>query len=380
MEFKEPEEKLKILSYMVEQSTEGMALADLKGNIIFSNMAWSKMHGYENPEDYSGRNLEIFHSKEQLENDVIPFNKKVKTQGTYSGEVEHITKEGKIFPTLMTTTLLKDPQGNPFALAGIAKDITESKQLEKDHIKNIELLSKTAMQFVDFPQDKNIYTFIGEQLREFAGKKSYIIVNSIDVETTLLTTQAVIGMGKLSEKVAGLLGHHPVGKTYDADNDELDYLSDGKLHLYKEGLYGISLKLIPKIISNSIEKLLNIKSIFTIGFARNNVLFGTVIIALKENTEIFENKQIIETFIKQASIALQKRQAEEALMESNENFQQVVSNIATIIWRADIADDGTFENTYISPVADKLLALSAGTLKNDCDNYSSYINLNIWNT
>ncbi|MBW2655832.1 MAG: PAS domain S-box protein [Deltaproteobacteria bacterium] len=57
--FKDAEEKLKTLSYMVEQSTEGMVLADLKGNVIFSNMAWCKMHGYENPEDYSGKSLEI---------------------------------------------------------------------------------------------------------------------------------------------------------------------------------------------------------------------------------------------------------------------------------------------------------------------------------
>ncbi|MBC2704896.1 PAS domain-containing sensor histidine kinase [Desulfobacula sp.] len=132
MKFKATEEKLKILSYMVEQSTEGMALADLKGNIIFSNMAWCKMHGYESPKDCSGKSLEIFHNKERLENDVIPFNKEVKKQGTYSGEVGHITKEGKIFPILMTTTLLKDPKGNPFALAGIAKDITEQVKTENE--------------------------------------------------------------------------------------------------------------------------------------------------------------------------------------------------------------------------------------------------------
>ena len=130
-ESKRAEEELKSLSYMVEQSTEGMALADLNGNIMFSNKAWCKMHKYESPKDYLGKNLAIFHSKEQLENDVIPFNEEVKKHGTYGGEVGHITKEGKIFPTLMTSTLLKDPQGNPFAIAGIAKDTTERKKAEE---------------------------------------------------------------------------------------------------------------------------------------------------------------------------------------------------------------------------------------------------------
>ncbi|MBC2704617.1 PAS domain S-box protein [Desulfobacula sp.] len=67
------------------------------------------------------------------------------------------------------------------------------------------------------------------------------------------------------------------------------------------------------------------------------------------------------------------RLAEEALIKSNENFKQVVSNIAIVIWKADIANDGTFENTYTSPFLDEILALPAGTMKNDWDKYFGYI-------
>jgi PAS domain S-box-containing protein len=73
------------------------------------------------------------------------------------------------------------------------------------------------------------------------------------------------------------------------------------------------------------------------------------------------------------TIAIQRRQAEEALKASNEDYQQVVSNITTVVWKADIANDGTFKNTYISPVLDELLDLPAGTMKNDWDKYFKYI-------
>ncbi len=125
------EEKIKSLSSIVEQSTEGMALVDLNGNLIFANKAWCEMHGYKSSKSILGKNLSVFHNKEQLENDVIPFNEKVKKYGTFSGEVEHITKDGNLFPTLMTSTLLKNELGNPYAIAGIAKDITERKLVEK---------------------------------------------------------------------------------------------------------------------------------------------------------------------------------------------------------------------------------------------------------
>ena len=131
-ECRHAKEELKKLSFIVEQSTEGIALADLNGNIMFANRSWCEIHGFKKKDECLGKNLEIFHSKEQLQNDVIPFNEKLKQLGTYSGEVGHITKDGKEFPTFMKSILLKDDHGNPFAMVGIVKEITGRKIAEKE--------------------------------------------------------------------------------------------------------------------------------------------------------------------------------------------------------------------------------------------------------
>ena len=83
------------------------------------------MHGYECSTDIIGKNLAIFHTDLQHEKDVKPFNEKLKELGSYSGEVGHVTRNGKEFPTLMTSTILHDDQGKPIAMLGTAKDITE---------------------------------------------------------------------------------------------------------------------------------------------------------------------------------------------------------------------------------------------------------------
>ena len=56
-ERKRAEDELKSLSSVVEQSTEGMAIADLNGNLIFVNKAWCKMHGYKSYESLVGKYL-----------------------------------------------------------------------------------------------------------------------------------------------------------------------------------------------------------------------------------------------------------------------------------------------------------------------------------
>ena len=131
-ERKESEKEFEMLSSIVKQTTEGMAVADLKGNILFCNEAWSEMHGYKRPEELFGKNLAIFHNKEQIEKEVMPFNKKVMELGNFSGEVGHMRKDGKPFPTLIATSVLKDEQGRPYAIAGIAMNIAERKKVQEE--------------------------------------------------------------------------------------------------------------------------------------------------------------------------------------------------------------------------------------------------------
>jgi len=141
-ERKRNEEEMTRLAVITEQAAEGIAVANLDGIITYANNAWASMHGYT-PEEIIGKHLKTCHTEEQLKVEVVPFNERAKSRGSYGGEVGHKRKDGSTFPTYMTTTVLKDDNGAAFGIAGFATDITDLKLMEnqlRDSLRQKEML------------------------------------------------------------------------------------------------------------------------------------------------------------------------------------------------------------------------------------------------
>jgi len=125
-------EKLRLMAMVAQQAAEGIAVAGTDGILQFVNAAWARMHGYDTGDELVGRPLSVFHTEEQMAEDVVPFNEQVVRNGQHRGEVGHVTRDGIPFVTTMTVALLKDPQGKPIGLGALMADITERKRAERD--------------------------------------------------------------------------------------------------------------------------------------------------------------------------------------------------------------------------------------------------------
>jgi PAS domain S-box-containing protein len=119
------------LAMIVEQTTEGVVVTDLEGKIVFVNAAWVKMHGYNYSDELIGKNLSIFHTDKQMKTDVIPIISEVNRTGNRRDEIGHMRKNGTAFPTEMSVILLKDDEGVPVGLVGLAEDISLRKKAEE---------------------------------------------------------------------------------------------------------------------------------------------------------------------------------------------------------------------------------------------------------
>ena len=142
------------LGAMVKQSPDGAAIANMEGIIEFVNPSWARMHGYEMTEPLIGQPLTIFHTEEQLQSDVIPFNAIVKEKGFNQGVVWHVRQDGVPFPTHMTVSLLRDEAGNPAGLTASARDISEELAAERllaERVKQLDLLNDIGRQMEAMP-------------------------------------------------------------------------------------------------------------------------------------------------------------------------------------------------------------------------------------
>lgn len=89
------DDRMQLLSLTVEQSSEGIAVSDLDGNLEYLNNSFAYMHGYS-ANELIGKNLSIFHTPEQIPS-VEAANLELKQTGSFRGEIWHVKRDGTVF-------------------------------------------------------------------------------------------------------------------------------------------------------------------------------------------------------------------------------------------------------------------------------------------
>ena len=320
-ELKSSEERLKIL---FEFAPDAYFVCDSKGNFVDCNKAAERLADYKKKELLGKSFLKLkLLSPDQIPKAVNGLAKVIKGKTGSQGEYTLRRKDGSQVEVKISTYPVKI-KGRALATA-IARDITERKKVEekeKQYSSSLAFLSRTAMEFVELSPKSDIYKFIGKRLRELVGN-SFVLVNSFDETTQCIQAQAFLGARKEIESVLKILKKNPMAMSLPINEEARAGLTTGKLVKVPGGLYVLSFEKIPKHICTTLEKLLNLGDIYVMGFTRKGELFGNAVIITRGKAGL-EKKDLIETFIGQASVALQRRRAEEELQKYREHLEEMV--------------------------------------------------------
>ncbi|MDA3953091.1 MAG: PAS domain S-box protein [Bacteroidales bacterium] len=122
------EEKINTLAHAIRSISDLVSMTDVDNNILFVNNAFLNTYGFKE-EDLIGKKMNLFASSKntlELQNEIL--EKTIK--GGWHGELWNKRKDGSEFQISLSTSLIKDDNGNTLALVGVANDITERKHAE----------------------------------------------------------------------------------------------------------------------------------------------------------------------------------------------------------------------------------------------------------
>lgn len=265
----EMENKLRLFANTIKSVSENISITNMDDELIFVNESFCKTYGYDK-EELLGRTVEILRSdKNDLKHVKNILNKTI--GGGWEGELWNRKKDGTDFLIYLSTSVIKDDEGIPVALVGIATDITE-KKLEEQRL-------------------FNLFSFQSEMLETAA-----MWINTLDINGNITF------WNRAAEKISGY------------SRDEVLYKNNIWDYLYPDTEYR---KLINKEMEEIIRKDKRLENFQTVIQSRHS---GERVISWYSNNLTDENNSLI------GSIAIgidftDKKKAEDLLRENEEKYR-----------------------------------------------------------
>jgi len=297
-------------------------ISDEEGIILNVNKATLDSLKYKQNE-LEGKSVGMLFRKGSFKNELL--EKITKGEIIKNYEVDFLTKNEGGIPVLFSSSPLKDKEGNISGNVIIARDIAERKfadEKEKRHLANIAILSQAATKYVSLSADENIYDYICDVIKNLTGAK-YIVVNSYNKPSNTLICESFYADKINIEQITRILGRKAEGFTTELDNTIFEGLLSKKNIQIQGGLFELSGKKIPHLLSYTIEKLLDIENVYVMGLSFGNELYGSVALLLQKG-DVIENKDIIDAFINQTSAALHRKITKDALKENEEKIKTII--------------------------------------------------------
>ncbi len=119
---------------IINSSIDIICASDRNGNIIEFNAAAEQAFGYKEKEIIEKGVKLIYATKKEL----IKVSKQLKKSGVFIGEVRNKRKNGEIFTSFLSASVLQNEEGEQIGTMGVSRDITELKEAEKQLVESEE--------------------------------------------------------------------------------------------------------------------------------------------------------------------------------------------------------------------------------------------------
>ncbi|MEW6497460.1 MAG: PAS domain S-box protein, partial [Cyanobacteriota bacterium] len=115
---------------LVETSPDAIGVSDLDGKLLLCNRQVARLHGYESETELIGQSVLELIAPDNHRIAAKNFQKILRLGSVRDVAYTMLRKDGSQFPAEFSGSLMRDAQGNPQAIIGLVRDITERKSAE----------------------------------------------------------------------------------------------------------------------------------------------------------------------------------------------------------------------------------------------------------
>ena len=331
---------------VINTSPDGIAITSLDGQLQFVSDKLALMHGYDQPGDMVGHHMFEFLDAAYYEEATTRINKLV--SGVYTGVAEYrlIKKDDSRFYLDVNGEILHDDTGQPVSLFFVERDVTARKEAEialRRQNQYLAALQETTLELsaqLDLDQlIENIVTRAAALVDAAGG-----FFDLVDPATNQL--QPRVGAGILAESLQHVAkpGEGVAGHVWQTGQplviNDYDHWA-GRIDSFSHGTLG-ALVGVPLINNGETLGVLGLayesSSTQTFGSEAVDILtqFARLAAIAIENARLFQTAQ---------QDLAERRQAEEALRQSEVLYHSLVETLPLNIFRKDAAGRFIFVNS-----------------------------------
>jgi PAS domain S-box-containing protein len=224
-----------------------------------------------------------------------------------------------------------------------------------NYIRSMEFLAQTSMAFRNMGKEDDIFEYVAQQV--YALTRGFLVwVGFLDVPNGRLVLKSVVGNPIAVDTTERLVGMKLKDMAFPIDVAQTAELIRHRKLVKAPPLYQLLHMQVPEVICRQIEEEARGIDSYLMGLVSRERIVGDIGISIPAGSRV-PDKDLIEAFIRQAAIAIDKKIADDELRQSLAREQQQIRNLGFLSRTAmDFIDMDEYADIY-RYIADRLLEL-----------------------
>jgi len=210
----------------------------------------------------------------------------------------------------------------------LEQENAERKRLEDEatqKAKAMQSINQLAIECAAASSGTNIIQLIAEKLRDINNALA-VGITIYDPVSHTLTTRHIAVSGQVLSLANQLTGHNLLGMVNHVSPEMESHMLTGLVESFSD-LSEVTFGLIPKPIAALIKNTIGIGKFTGMALSHGGHLIGTAIIAQREGQPDLD-PEVCKTLAHVAAVSIQRRNAENALRESETKFRTLIENLS----------------------------------------------------